>query len=56
MKVVLFILARLREPSTLAGLGLLAGLLGLNPEHIDPVTQAIGATAGAVAVFLPEAR
>lgn len=56
MNIVRFLIARLREPSTLAGLGLLAGLLGLKTEHIDPVTQAIGATAGAVAVFLPESR
>lgn len=54
MKALLFILARLREPSTLAGLGVLAVLLGAKPEHIDPITQAVGATAGAVAVFLPD--
>ncbi|HIV71365.1 MAG TPA: hypothetical protein H9903_10575 [Candidatus Aquabacterium excrementipullorum] len=51
-----FLLSRLREPSTLAGLGVLAVLIGVKPEHADAVTQAIGATAAAAAVLLPDRK
>ncbi|WP_194286365.1 hypothetical protein [Rhodocyclus gracilis] len=50
------VLARLREPSTWAGLAALAALFGAPPEHINAVTQLGVAAAGAAAVFLPEQR
>lgn len=51
-----FFFSRLREPSTLAGLGVLAVLVGAKPEHADAVTQAVGAVAAAAAVLLPERK
>lgn len=51
-----YVLNRLREPSTWAGLGLIAGVVGLNPAYI-PVINKVGAAAIAVlAVVLPEAK
>lgn len=54
MKRVHVIAKRLREPSSLAGLGLLGVLFGLKPEVLDPVIQAVAAVAGVVAVLVPE--
>lgn len=49
-----FLINRLREPSTWAGLGVIAGVVGLNPAYI-PLINKIGAAAVAVlAVVLPE--
>lgn len=56
MKPVLFLLARLREPSTLAGLAVLSGLLSIQPSHIQVVAEAVGYVAAAAAVFVPEGR
>ena len=56
MKPVLFLLARLREPSTLAGLAVLSGLLSIQPSHIQAVAEAVGYVAAAAAVFVPEGR
>lgn len=50
-----FLLSRLREPSTLAGLGVIAVLVGVRPEHADAVTQAVAGVAAAAAVLLPDA-
>lgn len=47
---------RLREPSSIAGLGLLGVLFGLKPEVVDPVIQAVAAVAGVVAVLVPEGQ
>jgi hypothetical protein len=47
-----FFLRRLREPSTAAGIGVLAQLVGLPVE----VAAAITAVAGAAAVLLPEVK
>ena len=51
-----YVLSRLREPSTLVGLGVLATLMGLRPELVDPITQAIGGVAAAAAVLMPEGK
>ncbi|WP_265942481.1 hypothetical protein [Dechloromonas sp. A34] len=48
------VLQRLREPSTMAGLGALALLFGLPPDTINVVLQAVGAILGVLAVVLPE--
>jgi hypothetical protein len=47
---------RLKEPSTWAGLGVLAGVLGLpvTPAEWQAIVQVITAAAGAAAVFMGE--
>jgi hypothetical protein len=46
---------RLREPSTLAGLGVLATIAGMPPGTVDLAAQVIGGVAGLAAVVAPEA-
>lgn len=48
------VIKRLREPSTMAGLGALALLAGLPPETVNVFVQAVGAVLAALAVVLPE--
>lgn len=48
------ILSRLREPSTMAGLSVLATILGAPPGTIDLVAQVVAGVAGLAAVALPE--
>lgn len=48
------IFARLREPSSLAGLSMLGLLFGGDPVKIDLTVQAIGAVLAAGAVLIPE--
>ncbi|MDN3544664.1 hypothetical protein QWZ02_09410 [Kinneretia asaccharophila] len=48
------ILARLREPSTMAGLSALALLAGVPPGVPEAAMQGIAAVAGLLAVLLPE--
>ncbi|CAI8692888.1 MULTISPECIES: hypothetical protein [Burkholderia] len=50
-------LDRLKEPSSQAGLGVLAGAavqLGANPSKVGAIAALIQALLGAVAVFVPE--
>lgn len=49
-------LAAFREPSTWAGIAVLAGIFGVPmvPEQVQAAAQAGTAVAGALAVFLPE--
>jgi hypothetical protein len=56
MNFLSFLIARLKEPSTYAGLGLIAGAVGLQLSgvQIDAITDAGIAIAGAASVFLPE--
>lgn len=49
-----YLLARLREPSTLAGLGVLAGLFGMPPDTVSAAAQIVAGLAGVAAVMLPE--
>lgn len=53
---IMFIIKRLKEPSTLAGLGVLAVLFGVPPGTVDVVVQAAGAVLGAAAVLVPESK
>lgn len=48
--------AALKEPSTWAGLGILAALFGVNlaPEQFSAVASAGAALGGVLAVFIPE--
>jgi hypothetical protein len=56
--LVAYLLARLREPSTYAGLGGLFAAFGLHPnaEVIGAIVNAAVAAAGLAAVLIPEAR
>lgn len=48
------ILARLREPSTMAGIAALALLAGVPPGVPEAAMQGVAAVAGLLAVLLPE--
>jgi hypothetical protein len=48
------IIARLREPSTMAGLGILLALFGLPAGVPELIGQVIAGAAGLAAVFMPE--
>jgi hypothetical protein len=50
------ILARLREPSTMAGLSVLGVLIGLPAGAVDVTLQAVTAVAAAAAVLMPERK
>ena len=54
---LLFIARRLREPSTAAGLAVLATLAGarLGAAELQAITEVVAAVAAAVAIFMPEA-
>lgn len=48
------IIKRLREPSTMAGLSVLAALAGIPPGTVDAVGQVVAGLAALAAVLLPE--
>lgn len=48
------IVKRFKEPSTWAGLSAIALAFGINPEHVNAVSQAGIAVFGALAVFIGE--
>ncbi len=50
------ILKRLREPSSMAGLSVLAVLFGVRPEIVDVSVTALGAVLAAAAVLVPEKK
>ncbi len=54
MSVVNFVLNRLKEPSTYAGLSGLALALGVSGELYDAAAAAIAGVAGLVAVLLAD--
>ena len=54
MSVVNFVLSRLKEPSTYAGLSGLALALGVSGELYSAASAALAAVAGLVAVVLGE--
>ena len=54
MSVVNFVLSRLKEPSTYAGLSGLALALGVSGELYNAASAALAAVAGLVAVVLVE--
>jgi len=51
-----YVVARLKEPSTYAGLAALAGFVGLKitPDTYQAVLQLLVAVAGLVAVLMPD--
>ena len=54
MSVVNFVLSRLKEPSTYAGLSGLALALGVSGELYSAASAALAAVAGLVAIVLAE--
>lgn len=55
MKALHYILKRLREPSTLAGLSALGVLFGLPPGTVDLAVQVAVTVTAVAAVVLPDA-
>lgn len=47
---------RLKEPSTYAGLAMLASLFGASGEQAAAIAQVVTAVAGVAAVFMPERK
>jgi hypothetical protein len=54
MKIVSFLVSRLKEPSTYAGFSGIALALGLSAEEWSTIYTAIAGLAGVVAMFLAE--
>jgi uncharacterized membrane protein len=56
MNAVAFLLARLKEPSTFAGLGALLAAAGIhaNDAVVQAIVQALVSLAGLAAVLMPE--
>lgn len=54
MSIVNFVLARLKEPSTYAGLSGLALALGVSGELYSAASAALAAVAGLIAVLLAD--
>jgi hypothetical protein len=54
MSIVNFVLTRLKEPSTYAGLSGLALALGVSGELYSAASAAIAAVAGLIAIVLAE--
>jgi hypothetical protein len=54
MSIVHFILKRLKEPSTYAGVASLALALGLTDVQLEAISAAVAGLAGLAAVFLME--
>ena len=56
MAILAYIINRLKEPSTYAGLASLLGLVGvkLAPESMTAIITFATALAGAIAVFVPD--
>lgn len=48
------ILSRLREPSTMAGLSVLAALFGLPPGLVDATVQVVAGATAVAAIVVPE--
>lgn len=56
MKLVRLIIARLREPSTMAGLGVLLAAVGINipADIMQHVVTVVGALAGIAGIVMSE--
>lgn len=54
--MIRFILNRLKEKSTLAGLVALAAVAGINPTTADAAAQLVAAAASMAVVLMPEAH
>lgn len=54
--VLAFIAARMREPSTLAGLSVIGVLFGLPPGTVDTVGACIAGAAAIGAAVIPDSK
>ena len=56
MSFLSYILNRMKEPSTYAGLAALLGVVGLKvaPDQLNALITVLTALAGAIAVFVPD--
>lgn len=56
MAILAYLVARLKEPSTYAGLAVLLGMFGvkLAPEALTSIITVVSAIAGALAVLVPD--
>jgi len=54
MKIVSFLVSRLKEPSTYAGFAGIALALGLSSEEWSAIATALAGIAGVAAMFLVE--
>lgn len=56
MAILAYLVARMKEPSSYAGLASILGLVGVNlaPEAWTAIISVLTAIAGAVAVFVPD--
>jgi hypothetical protein len=52
----MYFLKRLREPSTMAGLGAIAMLFGVPPGTLDLASQAVAGVLAVAAIVLPETK
>lgn len=53
---IMYVVNRLKEPSTMAGLSMLAVLFGAPPGTVDVVLQAVAGVAAAAAVLMPDQK
>ena len=54
MNATNLVIKRLKEPSTWAGLSIIAALFGVPPGTIDLIAQVVGGIAALAAIALPE--
>ena len=54
MKWIKFILARLSEPSTMAGIAVLATMAGIPPGTVEAVSHVVISGCALAAILLPE--
>lgn len=56
MSILSYIVNRLKEPSTYAGLAALLGVVGLKiaPDQLSAIITVLTGLAGAIAVFVPD--
>jgi len=50
------IINRLREPSTWAGVSIIAAMFGVPPGTVDLIGQVVAGVAGLAAIVLPEVK
>ena len=56
MSFLSYVINRMKEPSTYAGLAALLGVVGLKvaPDQLNALITVLTALAGAIAVFVPD--
>ena len=56
MNAIQYLMQRLREPSTMAGLSAIALMVGVQPGVIDASVQLVAGAVAVLAVVLPERK